>query len=127
MKNEIGPDAAQKAADEQYARVAPEPADGYQVGAILQASWGYDQTNIDYFRIIRRTNATVWLQPLQTLHVEDVAFMSETVRPGEPTDEPVIRRKLISWDGKVRGCKFAPSYGWISLWNGREGYATHYA
>lgn len=32
---------------------------------ILSSSWGYDQTNVDYYSVVRATDKTVWLQPIR--------------------------------------------------------------
>lgn len=38
----------------------PAPAgDGFQVGDFLVSSWGYGQTNIDFFKVTKRTPKTV--------------------------------------------------------------------
>jgi hypothetical protein len=100
----------------------------YDVGDILSASWGYDQTNIDFYRIVRRTNDTVWLEHLTNRHVEATGWASETVMPGEP-DGTIIRRKLARWgpDNEIHGCRFASTFGWISAWDGKPEHASHYA
>lgn len=36
----------------------------YQVGEILYNSWGYEQTNIDFYQVTRCTAKTVWLRPI---------------------------------------------------------------
>jgi hypothetical protein len=100
---------------------------GYEVGDILEGSWGYDQTNVDFYRVVRRTPSTVWMQPLATVHSAEVGFMTTRATPGESTGEPVIRRKLHRRDGEAIGCSFQPSYGWISTWDGKPAFASHYA
>lgn len=35
-----------------------------QVGDVLVSSWGYDQTNIDYYQVTRRTAKTVSIRPI---------------------------------------------------------------
>jgi hypothetical protein len=36
----------------------------YEPGAVVDHSWGYDQTNHDFFVITKRTGDTVWLLPM---------------------------------------------------------------
>lgn len=51
-------------------------------GAIFCNSWGYDQTNVDYYQVVKRTNATVWLRPIGQEMVEgSEQSLSEHVRP----------------------------------------------
>lgn len=124
--------------------------DGYQPGAILKSSWGYDQTNIDFFKIVKRTNDTVFLIPLQSRNVESNGpNMTGKSEPGEPypvgeyvscigpwNGKP-IRRKLARYTesinnppssgraGKVYGCSI--KHGWCSLWDGQPSNWTAYA
>jgi hypothetical protein len=101
--------------------------DGYEVGSVLKGSWGYDQTNIDFYRVEKRTKTMLTLQKLQTVHVSDAGFMSDHVEPGEAVEGRVMRRKLHFRDGEPIGCAFQPSYGWISTWNGAPALRTSYA
>ena len=47
---------AKKKRAEQKKTQAKENQVNYQVGDILVSSWGYDQTNIDWYQVIDRTN-----------------------------------------------------------------------
>lgn len=33
-------------------------------GSIFYSSWGYDQTNIDFYQVVKATAKTVWLRKL---------------------------------------------------------------
>lgn len=112
--------------------------DNYQTGRILESSWGYDQTNIDYFKIVKRTNDSIFLIPLNTVSTPQPGnCMVGTCRPGEPmnpgeyvscvgtwTGKP-IRRKLCRRDGKVIGCSI--KHGWADLYEGGDSHWTAYA
>lgn len=116
--------------------IEPE-IDGYIAGAILESSWGYDQTNIDYFRIVKRTPSNLFLIPLNSVSI-DQGGMRGTSRPGEPMkagdyvscvgtwDGKPIRRKLCRRDGKAIGCSII-KHGWANLWDGTESHWTAYA
>ena len=41
-----------------------------KVGDIFSAGWGYDQTNIDFYEIVRVSEKSVWTQQLRTKPVE---------------------------------------------------------
>ena len=41
-----------------------------EVGDILVSSWGYDQTNIDYYKIVRKSAGSVWIQKLKKQYLE---------------------------------------------------------
>ena len=53
----------------------------FSVGDYAWASWGYDQTNIDFFVVTRRTEKTVWLQPVKAQVEEQLGSLSEYVIP----------------------------------------------
>ena len=36
----------------------------YAVGSIWHTSWGYDQTNVEFFQVVRESKASVWLAPM---------------------------------------------------------------
>lgn len=78
--------AAKKRKAEWAAEKADEAAamrEALQVGALLYYSWGYEQTNIDYFEVVRRskTGATVWVRPICSQQVEATGPMSARVKP----------------------------------------------
>jgi hypothetical protein len=46
---------------------APEPEpepNPYAVGSIWHTSWGYDQTNVEFYTVVRESKASVWLVPM---------------------------------------------------------------
>ena len=51
--------------------VKPHVADKIEPGAILYSSWGFDQTNVDYYMVTRTTKASAWIVPMT--HREDPA------------------------------------------------------
>jgi Peptidase M66 len=122
--------------------------DGYQPGAILESSWGYDQTNVDYFQIVKRTNDTVFLIPLNSRNVESKDMRGQCIpadpmQPGEYVscvgtwNGKPIRRRLCRYKesinnppssgriGQVFGCSI--KHGWCRLWDGSPSHWTAYA
>lgn len=111
----------------------PHQSDTYELGAILEHSWGYDQTNIDFFVIVKRSDTPkgdTWLT-LQEMTVgskTETGFMQGRCTPGEVRDDAKpIRRKLHKWQGEERGVGIERSYGWASLWDGKPANWTAYA
>ncbi len=110
--------------------------DGYQPGAIVADSWGYDQTNVDFYRIERRTPAGfLVLQPLEGIEAPDAPrtpggppTMTGTVTPGSDKGK-TIRRRLCFRDSEPIG--FAINNysggGWCQLWSEDERHVSHYA
>jgi hypothetical protein len=106
-------------------------ADGYQVGAILACSWGYDQTNVDFYRITLRTKAFVEFERLES-QVTENQFMSGKCVPVDKVQvdrdgKPQTRRcKLRFTEGKPTGCKLE-SYAFAFLWDGTPQRCSWYA
>lgn len=62
----------------------PHVAEKIEPGAILYSSWGYDQTNVDFYVVTRVTESSAWIVPMSAPVVEQTGFMSENVVAGEP-------------------------------------------
>jgi hypothetical protein len=119
-------------------RQAAPPAGRYQPGDVLEFSWGYEQTNIDFFLVTKRTvspkgQITLTLAEMTSIQVprEGAAWMTGYVVPGVvKADVKPIRRKLHvdGRDGGYResGCAIR-SYGWASSWDGKPANWTGYA
>lgn len=63
----------------------------FEVGGYGVSSWGYDQTNVDFYKVVRKSAKSVWLMPVQSA-VQETGFMCGN---SVPSDEPV------EWKGKV--------------------------
>lgn len=102
----------------------------YSEGSIVYASWGWEQTNIDWFKIVKRSGLWLTLQPLKANQVDDGAqTMTGRSMPGRPSGAPNIRRRLHVRDGEEHGCRYQPYSmgGWISLWDGKPKAYSCYA
>lgn len=99
----------------------------YTPGTIVYASWGYDQTNIDWFKIIKRVGDWLTLQPLKAVNEHDAHAMTGKTTPGEPDEAAKPIRRRLRRDGtREIGMPFKPSYGWMRAWEGRPvGYSTY--
>lgn len=66
--------------------IAPHVATKIEPGAILYSSWGYDQTNIDFYYVTRVTKSSCWIVPMSNAHHDNgpgFSPMSEDVTAGE--------------------------------------------
>lgn len=53
-------------------------------GAIFCHSWGYDQTNVDYYQVVKRSGTRVYLRPIAASSVAgSEGFMSDSVVPAK--------------------------------------------
>ena len=104
----------------------------FQVGDLLYSSWGWEQTNIDFYKVIEVKNKTLTIVRIGENVVEgSQGFMSERVTPapdhvcGEPIKKQVGVK--INYSGVIdyfiKGDRYISRYTY-----GSEGvYQSHYA
>lgn len=103
-----------------------------EVGSIFRCSWGYDQTNVDFYEVVKisTTGKTVTVRKLRQEMVSDNERGYTTVAPipgtfipeGAWNAETLVRRLKVGWQQEPG---FAPeSYSWASLWDGTPAYET---
>ena len=101
-------------------------------GDIITNSWGYDQTNVDWYRIVRTTRNFVWLQPICAVITTGTGALSGRCEPDidttspdpmkwdvRPTGEPITKHKASGqtvtmkfgcgskWDGATLHCSWS--------------------
>ena len=124
---------------EQLAKVQKTVGELPKVGTILYASWGYDQTNIDYYKITQtRGNTMVYIVPIGEKLAKG---NNDRWRDGDDVlPDPSHIREFDVLIGKDRGdppskgkwCKWDFEYKWVRLdsgthahlWDGRAHYQT---
>jgi len=97
-----------------------------KVGDIFYNSWGYDQTNIDWYQVtaLTKTGKSVKVRPIAG-KIKETGFMSgeSTPKKGKFTG-PAVTKRI----GMSNGEPYLPSkYGWTSLWDGKPKYQSWYA
>jgi hypothetical protein len=110
--------------------ITPKVSEIYEVGAILTDSWGYDQTNIDFYCIVKVSGSFVTLLPMKKISTNESSYMSRENMPGEiDFNEKPIRKKVKNWNGAAQGFSLRnyAGGGWCRLWNGKPETSTHYA
>jgi hypothetical protein len=111
-------------------KIIPQVSTTFTVGAILTDSWGYDQTNIDFYCIIKASGEWVTVLPMTKVTSAEIGFMTNHETPGEIlVNETPIRKKLKKFNGEVSGFSFRnyTGGGWCRLWKGQPETSTHYA
>jgi len=103
-----------------------QKADEIKIGDILVCSWGYEQTNIDFYQIIKLTDKTVTVRQIKSRILEQDSGFGGTVEPikdmfaGEP-----FRRKIKSHSNNI--CIKITDFSSASLWDGKPEHFTSYA
>ncbi len=104
-----------------------------KVGDILVSSWGYDQTNVEFFKVVKTSEFSIWIQKVGSKVVAVTGWAHQDVVPTETSTYEVK-----NWDApgfstnvypvrrfKVRPCSFfgygvsLNSYAAAFLWDGK--------
>lgn len=98
---------------------APEP----KIGDILYASWGYDQTNIDYYQVVAVTKSSVRIREIGKRYAQGDHFTQVSVTPvvGQFVDENV-KGELHRVRKTYKGIGYAvtlDTYKSAWLWDGK--------
>ena len=111
-----------------YAGIVPHVANKIELGAVLYSSWGYDQTNVDYYCVVEMTKSMCKLLPLCGEMVEALCSMSEMVTATKTIDfsGELLRKKIQFSQYNEGGYVTIASYASARLWDGKEKYQSHY-
>jgi len=113
-----------------YAGIVPHVADRIELGTILCSSWGYDQTNIDYYCVVEMSKSMCKILPMyqkntgrESGDMSEYVVASKTIKFGGE----LLRKKIqvSSWGNRSEYVRIA-SYANASLWDGKEKYQSHY-
>ena len=82
-------------------------------GDILYSSWGKEQTNVDWYRVVSRKDEQVQLQPL-TDKVTETGNMCGRSMPGQPKESLTLQRDIHTSEGveSVEVKPFVFAYKW---------------
>lgn len=113
---------------EEKAQACQAAMDAVQVGDVFYSSWGYDQTNVDWYEVVGRTKASVRLRKIGAKRVE-LGSGHDRVMPAVgqylSDAEPKIKRLRAWWSyGSVTVSLNWRSYADLYLWDGGDKYET---
>ncbi len=100
----------------------------FKVGSILSSSWGYDQTNVDFYKVVKRTKKSLWLIEIGSSSVEgSEGFMSDKVVPNpEAETGEVFMKRIYIANGEEQSVAIK-SYASATLYEGTPKYRSWYA
>lgn len=93
------------------------------VGTIFCFSWGYEQTNLNFYQVVSTTKCTVTIREIAQKVIERLMPMAEMRVPiPDQFVGPEIKNK------RVRDSKYITmaSYGSCSVWDGKPKYCSWY-
>jgi len=119
--------AAERRAEDKAGR--EQAAKEIQPGMIFYASWGYDQTNVDFYKITEIHGKMATLQAIGQKTTETTGWASErvTADPDRILPEPPMKRLIQQGYNKKPAFSGKHSYHSLSLWDGSPLHQSHYA
>jgi hypothetical protein len=106
-------------------------ADHFKVGEMIVNSWGYDQTNVEFYQVIEIKNKTLVVREVSQEMHGDAYGMSCDVVPVSDSfigDQFSLRVKATLYNGKVDVAICNPkSYAYFHKWSGKPQYKSWYA
>lgn len=100
----------------------------FKVGEIYYDSWGYEQTNIDFYQIVHVGAKSVKIRKISQIMVKSAGYLCEYVKPDIDNFIDEEETKIIQL--MRNGQPYIKSrHGCISKYDGREQgiYQSHYA
>jgi hypothetical protein len=102
----------------------------FKVGDILYNSWGYEQTNIDWYQVVAVKGKTVTLRPIVGEVFEHDSAMSGWTKP-KPSNwgGPPFRKTLqvhVDHNGTAYDPYLPMKHGCLSKWDGNKVHCSWY-
>jgi hypothetical protein len=96
------------------------------VGQIVYNSWGYEQTNVSFYQIVKVSALYVWVRPIAADHVYDCGSMAghATAQPNRFLAGPTTQHRVHTTEGAIY---LSFEYGGGGLWDGHPIYFSTYA
>lgn len=102
---------------------APKPS--VKVGDIFVCSWGYDQTNVDYYKVIAVKNKSVVIAEVSQTRNYTGCMQGQCMpNVNDVVGQPMTKR--IQACGDKVSLKMT-SYSWAYPWNGKQNMFTEWA
>lgn len=112
---------ANRNAADKAKRDALKASDHWTVGDVIYNSWGYDQTNVDWYQVVEVKPKSIVIREITRNYAEQ-SFMAGPSQPrrnefhGEPILKPLDSSGHVSF-----------RHGCGSKWDGRAVWESHYA
>jgi len=95
----------------------------FNVGDVLYSTWGYDQTNVDFYKVVGVLPKSIKIVSVGQVLVEATGWLQETViaDPTRETGEVMLKRVTAN-----RKYVSINSYAVASKWDGHPIHQSHY-
>jgi hypothetical protein len=118
----------QKRAEQKAKQETLKASDHFQIGDIILNSWGYDQTNVDFYQVIEVLNKKIRVQSICGDYKQsgfDCGYTTPIKDKFSNKNEVLLLSLKYSGD-KVYICN-PESYAYFHKWSGKPEYESHYA
>jgi len=115
--------------EKREAQKALNASDFYEVGSIIYNSWGYEQTNVDFYQVVKMTKKRITVREISQSMVEGSMYshgMAHNVvaNPDSFLDGGDEFGLTVRPEGRLSTPK--GHYGCFSKWDGSEKYVSSY-
>lgn len=114
---------AKAAAAEKLKEAASKMNHNYVVGSILYDSWGYEQTNVNFYQVIEVKAKSVVIREIAAKSVKQTSADSGRCKPvaNEFVGEPMVKKISVNvYLDKVTFNINSPFRGWLGMYDGGE-------
>ena len=113
-------------------KAKPNPINKIKVGDIFVNSWGYDQTNIDFYQVVRKSKNCIFIRPINDEKDYDNQSMTGSKMPKKNNFVGTEITKKVPYEyTNKENCLcdriyINLEYGCGQLWNGKScSYSTY--
>ena len=109
-------------------------SDFFKVGEYVVNTWGYEQTNVEFYEVIEVKNKTILVQEVGCMQVvgsmQSHGMANDVVPDGIPLKDSkpfLLKLKMVKWSDKPE-CKICnpKSYYYFHKWSGKPQYQSWY-
>lgn len=99
------------------------------IGAIFVATWGYDQTNADFFQVVGIGKKSIKVRHIESKTIETPGEMSGHAIPLKDHFDGPVKTKIVRWSDTFNTYDFnaGDSMGSAELWDGKPVAISWYA
>ena len=69
-----------------------------QIGTIVYNTWGYEQTNVDFYEVVKASRCFVWLQQLSNERTKTLSMQGATVPVPGTRAGKISKHKIYVFD-----------------------------
>jgi len=102
-------------------------ADFYKIGDIIVNTWGYEQTNVDFYSVVKVTNKTITIKEISQIQEDESIYSHGMACNMLPGDDIVKDGSTYTLRVKDEGNLSNPkSFFYMRKWEGKPMYCSWY-